>query len=462
MPALEKFKNAVSSKKANETASSKIRSPLSRKAGSPAPRTAISPPPRTAILPQHASAKNFSLETLPPQQPKEEDYYNSSDADFMNREIYQSSTFGLSFYGESLPPRYRFCHPGPKLKQYDVLEFDKMGKFYVQKALGDRSYFIANDRGEVRYMKIEAIGLDTRTGPSIARDIAFLSQVASDAGKSNRENFLQLFMHGTYESRFDYFITSPGECNLADLKTQIGTRFSPSSFVHISAQTLQCVHNVQLYGYMHRYIAPNNFVIGRGSDYKTIYIVNFSITYNTKGRKNDAPRAFKKFSNMSLAFIPRSFHLGEKYSRIDDVESWIYCFIWLFDNTLLESKINRQLFEKGVYHFKKKLFFGSYDDELGPIKRYVREFLRYVDSCHGADYNRIIDYPYLAQIIEQMAVDWNFTGSDNLDWEPDPTNNNQMKYRRFRQKSLSPAPKKQKRSKPLLPKKNDIVGFLCF
>lgn len=171
---------------------------------------------------------------------------------------------------------------------------------------------------------------------------------------------------GTYENKqFRYIVMVAGECNLADMRARLG-RFSLPTFVRIAFQTLQGVHDFNLYHYIHQNINPKCFVIGRGKHSKIIYITDFSHAHkrNTLDGKRYETSDFqknpvmrKKTHIMDVKFMPRQSHLWTwLYAPNGDIESWLYTLIWLYDPDMLPWKI--QASEREIYHFKQRLVTG--------------------------------------------------------------------------------------------------------
>mmetsp|Transcript_39834 Transcript_39834/g.45707 ORF Transcript_39834/g.45707 Transcript_39834/m.45707 type:complete len:85 (-) Transcript_39834:438-692(-) len=48
--------------------------------------------------------------------------------------------------------------------------------------------------------------------------------------------------------------------------------------MNIFYQTLECLEKLHLQGYVHCDIKPENILLGRKKDYKTVYLIDFSLS----------------------------------------------------------------------------------------------------------------------------------------------------------------------------------------
>uniref|UniRef100_A0A7E4VKS7 Protein kinase domain-containing protein n=1 Tax=Panagrellus redivivus TaxID=6233 RepID=A0A7E4VKS7_PANRE len=303
--------------------------------------------------------------------------------------------------------------------------------FVVEKRLGGRSFRVIEPSTSKRYfLKLEpASGLEPHM-PSLRYDVFFTQAVGHHRPKTH---FLKMFDSGKLVHRYNFIMMECGDVNLSDMRYERlgGVDYTHSTAMHLAFQTLQCVHDVHVYDFIHRDIRPTNFIVGLGSHHMCVYIVNFQLAYsfdrvNRKGRdwtKPSTPRRTSKLSWVTCRFQSRSFHTGAAARRIDDIESWLYVMIDLFDQRTLPWRRTKS--ERHGFTMKERLFMGDYETELGDLLPYVRILLRYIETVRTRP-APMIDYPFFVNVLEQLCSDWKLNKGDPLDWEPTPCGTKNM------------------------------------
>ncbi|KAI1712478.1 protein kinase domain-containing protein [Ditylenchus destructor] len=367
-------------------------------------------------------------------------------------------------FGKDIP---RLCKEYAKKLQENKISFtfdaDEVVKgnkfsFKVIKKMrrGSNCYIVMNTEDKnFYYMKVEphkAVPREAR----LDNEVRMLMN-SKRAEKQFREHFLKIHDVGKghrKSEQYNMIATELAGFNLPMLHQHYGFQeFRPADAIRLCMQTLQAIHDVHLCHYIHRDVRPKNFVIG-SKRREMVYIVNFGLSFEYYPDPHNRC-VLAKHKNLSPKFQPRAFHTGSEYTRLGDMESWLYVCFWLFDrkclpwNSLAESE---KPDERQICNCKELFFAGLYDQKLatnsnlplGPLIA-MRNQLK-TDLLH-ATIRTSVDYSFYGRtVLQMMEVMPKFQWNDLYQWQtPDA-----LEYQRYleaKQKSLSIQLQKSKKSK---------------
>lgn len=124
----------------------------------------------------------------------------------------------------------------------------------------------------------------------------------------------------------------------------------------VSIQTLEALECLHSYQYIHRDIKPGNFVYGLGDDEALIYIIDFGMTTkycHTASRM--PPTSIYDFIG-TLRYASRTTHQGNAQTRRDDLESWLFVIMEIYDRSSLPWKKEQ---DKKIVLDMKEAFFSE-------------------------------------------------------------------------------------------------------
>uniref|UniRef100_A0A7E4W3C5 non-specific serine/threonine protein kinase n=1 Tax=Panagrellus redivivus TaxID=6233 RepID=A0A7E4W3C5_PANRE len=256
--------------------------------------------------------------------------------------LHESIFFPVSLYGHRLfhcsqtLEKEMHSVPEPKLPTRAVFSSTE-DDYTIKESLGQRTYRVLGKKvNKERVLKLEWTERPTNV-PRIQGSMSVLQKI-----KETRELFpkCEFFHHviafhvaGVFQERFAYYITDSYDCNLQDLlyKTLEGRPLTRTSALHIAVETLKGIHDLHLVRFMHRDIKPSNFYVGRGSNYRRIYLGGFNASYYWNDKKiNDDESTLGKVRSVNARFQSRNYHTSDPMNPIDDIESWTYMVIYLF------------------------------------------------------------------------------------------------------------------------------------
>lgn len=158
------------------------------------------------------------------------------------------------------------------------------------------------------------------------------SKILSDL--SGKPGFPRLIAFGKEDS-FHYMVLTLLGANINTLLKESRGKFDLKTTLMIADQVLTQIQLLHERGYVHRDIKPHNFLIGRGSTEKNIFLIDFGLSQSYR----DTQGKHISFStNKGLVGTARycsvNAHLGYELSRRDDLESIGYMLIYFLKGKL--------------------------------------------------------------------------------------------------------------------------------
>ena len=108
-----------------------------------------------------------------------------------------------------------------------------------------------------------------------------------------------------------------------------------NSVLNIFYQSLEWLENLHQEGYIHWDIKPENILLGRMKDYKSVYLIDFSLSekyVDEDGEPLEEP-AHSVFKG-SISFWSRKVLNGQYPWRADDLESLLYSMMYILNGHL--------------------------------------------------------------------------------------------------------------------------------
>ncbi|GMT09643.1 hypothetical protein PFISCL1PPCAC_940, partial [Pristionchus fissidentatus] len=175
-----------------------------------------------------------------------------------------------------------------------------------------------------------------------------IEKAAADISKSR---FLKMIDKGKTTHYF-FLILETIALSIADIRRlRIVDHFSLATVAHIARETLKALESLHKIGYLHRNLTPRNFYVGFPPRESKIYLADFGLArkFQTDEKKCRLRVGFEG----TVRYGSRAAHEEKEQGRKDDLESWFYAIIEIYNkDTLIWRRIPDKI---DVYRLKNQL-----------------------------------------------------------------------------------------------------------
>jgi len=182
-------------------------------------------------------------------------------------------------------------------------------------------------------------------------------------------------------------------------------KFSIKTILLLGEQLIEILKNVHSRGVLHRDIKPENIVLGRGKNYKTIYLIDYGISkrFLKQCGEHIILTNYKPFIG-TIRYASESAHQGFEQSRKDDLESLGYTLVYIMKGILPWMHRGFKLDEKKakVGEIKGKISLDELCDDMPSI---FSLYFKYVRNLGFYDQP---NYDYLKNLFATLQKSMNF------------------------------------------------------
>ncbi|XP_076463739.1 uncharacterized protein LOC143295935 isoform X2 [Babylonia areolata] len=210
--------------------------------------------------------------------------------------------------------------------------------------------------------------------------------------------------------RYNYVVMSLQGKNLAELRrSQPRGCFSLSTTLRLGSQIMKAVESIHAVGFLHRDIKPSNFSMGKGSNSRKVYMLDFGLArqYTTATGEVRPPRTAAGFRG-TVRYASVNAHKNKEMGRHDDLWSLFYMLVEFMAGQLPWRKVKDK---EQVGSMKEKY------DHLQLLKNMPAELRSFLEHLQTLDYVTSPDYPFLHGLLEQCMRRKNIRDLDPYDWE---------------------------------------------
>ena len=201
-------------------------------------------------------------------------------------------------------------------------------------------------------------------------------------------------------------------------------KFSIKTVSQIAYQMVQRIEYIHSKGYIHRDIKPGNFLIGKNSDSKKIFIIDFGLSkkYIDKNNKHILYKEGKGLTG-TARYVSLNTHHGIEQSRRDDIEGIAYNLIFFAKGKLpwqgVKTK-NKKEKHKKIMEYKEELtpeqLCEGLPDEFPTLLKYARKL----------DFDEKPDYKNIRIMFKQLILSNNEQMDWQFDWEKKDENEDEV------------------------------------
>ena len=287
-------------------------------------------------------------------------------------------------------------------------KLDKEYTIFVNKQLGKGGFgqlYLGRNIRENAFIAIKVEELTQRS--HLTMEYQILKEIAGDGipkvyklHKGHKHNYLLMQLLGK---------------SLDKLFSDTNRKFSIKTVSQIAYQMVQRIEYVHSKGYIHRDIKPGNFLIGKNSESKKIFIIDFGLSKKYID-KNNNHIIYKEGKGLTgtARYVSLNTHYGIEQSRRDDIEGIAYNLIYFAKGKLpwqgVKTK-NKKEKHKKIMEYKEEYIPEKLCDGLPEEFPTLLKYARKLDFDEKPDYKNIkIMFKQLIISLHQ-EMDWKF------DWE---------------------------------------------
>ena len=209
--------------------------------------------------------------------------------------------------------------------------------------------------------------------------------------------------------------------SIEDIFSFCNYKFSLKTVLLLIDQCIKRVSYIHSFGYLHRDIKPDNFVMGRKMCSNIVYIIDLGLTKRYVDKDNHHIKYSEDKCLVGTArFASINNHLGREQSRRDDMESLAYMFIYLAKGSLpwqgLKASSKKNKYEQIL---KKKLMITP--EEL--CSGLPPEFCQFLVLCRQLKFEEEPNYLEMRKLFWKIAKREGINYDGMFDWISLKTNN---------------------------------------
>ncbi|KAL4429334.1 hypothetical protein ABPG74_002320 [Tetrahymena malaccensis] len=296
-------------------------------------------------------------------------------------------------------------------------------KFRLEEKIGQGSFGMIFKCINMETQEVFAIKLEKRNqrhSSMLVREIKVMMEMKNDKG------FAKMQTYGKDEE-YNYVVMSYLGRNIDSLLKKCGGKFSTQTVVNLADQMisrLEALHNKNL---IHRDIKPENYVIGYGSNFTVVHLIDFGLAkYYKDSDGNHIPFIEKKGMIGTARYASINAHLGHEQSRRDDLEALGYVLLYFAKGKLPWQNIYADT--KDEKYEKIKAMKQQYTLEQ-LCENLPNEFVQYFQHVKTLEFEEAPNYTMLKKLFAKMATDKKIENQVNtLDWESLPDYRQRKKY----------------------------------
>jgi serine/threonine protein kinase len=198
--------------------------------------------------------------------------------------------------------------------------------------------------------------------------------------------------------------------SLDELFNENGKKFDIGTTLKLGVDIITVLEGIHNAGFIHRDIKPNNFMIGHGSDYDKLYVIDFGLSkqYMIKN-KHIALREERSLVG-TARYTSINVHMGIEPSRRDDLESVGYMLVYFLLGSLPWQGLKKRSEDKKQDKKDKYQLIGDKKMCTSPkmlCKGLPHCFEQYLIYCQNLNFDEEPDYDYMRSLFEQSSEDTN-------------------------------------------------------
>ena len=214
--------------------------------------------------------------------------------------------------------------------------------------------------------------------------------------------------------------------NLEDLFSYCTKNFTLKTIIMITIQLIERIKHVHDNNYIHRDIKPQNFLVGKDTTAKTIYILDFGLAKRYRDEHTHIHIPLKENRNLTgtARYASCNAHNGLEQSRRDDMESIAYVILYFFKGKLpwqgLKCKDKNEKYAK-----IKEMKMSMTPEKL--CEGFPVEFAKYLTAVKKLGFEEEPAYKAYIQMFTNLLKSKDYEMDYLYDWVTVKNNTNVLK-----------------------------------
>uniref|UniRef100_A0AC35UE54 Protein kinase domain-containing protein n=1 Tax=Rhabditophanes sp. KR3021 TaxID=114890 RepID=A0AC35UE54_9BILA len=312
------------------------------------------------------------------------------------------------------------CKPSRQLIGPDTIVDSAKHKYQILESIGSGGFgdvykIVRISDNRTFAMKTE---LKSTPGHHVKQRVPFEIFLLKEVHASrhiDKSYFTKLIDEGS-DSIYFFMVCEIVGKNLNDLKRYYGQEgiLKPSTIFRVGIETMKSLSNLHLVGYVHRDVKPSNFACGHGKDCEKIYLLDFGISKCFEDRTIPcAPKESPSTFMGTVRYASRACHGHAPQTPRDDVESWLYMFVEMFDAYCIPWR--RSVDRKQVCAEKQKFFEEFANETYKGLPKNVKQLLSIVDKSYNAKHLR---FKEITAKLTELAKEEGVNLVELYEWNP--------------------------------------------
>jgi serine/threonine protein kinase len=309
------------------------------------------------------------------------------------------------------------------------------GRWSLTKRLGAGSFgeiYMAEDRSS-------SIKVAVKLEDTVTKSPQLLAEAKILRSLRDLPSLPRVIWYGT-EGQFNILVMTLLGQSLEEILNAAGRQLSLRGTMQVAEEMLQRVEDVHAKDVIHRDIKPENFLVGRNTEARNLYIIDFGLAKRYRDVRTGMHIPYKEEKSLTgtARYASLNTHLGLEQSRRDDLEALGYIFVYLQRGKLpwqgLPKSSHKDQY-RGIMEVKMRTALPALCQDLQP------EFCSFLQYCRMLKFEEAPDYTYLKRLLKTICSNNSITTFGKLDWEVDMSevrsSSSGSKKRRQRRKSIS-------------------------
>mmetsp|Transcript_84659 Transcript_84659/g.202923 ORF Transcript_84659/g.202923 Transcript_84659/m.202923 type:complete len:411 (+) Transcript_84659:80-1312(+) len=288
------------------------------------------------------------------------------------------------------------------------------GVFRVGRKLGSGSFgriyqAINAQNGQEVAVKVEG---NDGSHPMLLYEAKLLKHLEGGQG------FSSVYFSGR-EGGFNVMVMDLLGPSLEDVFSSFQRKFSMKTVLMLGEQMINRIEYLHSKDFIHRDLKPDNFLIGSGSKFNLVYLIDFGLAKRYRDSNNQhIPWSQRKSLTGTARYASVNAHKASEQSRRDDMEALGYILVYFSLGVLpwqgLQAGTKEQKYKR-IMEIKE----GLSVEKL--CKGSSSALASYVSYCKSLDFEDRPDYAYLRRLFKDFLANEGLQNDGVFDWSDGET-----------------------------------------